>query len=65
MADAQRLGVAMGETVRITSAAGALELPATIDAGLNEGLVLVPAVRGADLASVVTGGQTRVSISKL
>jgi NADH-quinone oxidoreductase subunit G len=65
MADARRLGVAMGETVRITSAAGALDLPATIDAGLNEGLVLVPAVRGADLASVVTGGQTRVSISKL
>ena len=46
MADAQRLGVGMGEKVRIESAAGALELQATIDAGLNAGLVLAPDVAG-------------------
>ena len=64
LADAQRLGVAMGEQVRITSAAGSLELPATVDAGLNEGLVLVPAVRGAELSRILTGPQTRVSLTK-
>ncbi len=64
MPDAQRLGVAMGEKVQVRSAAGTLELPATIDAGLNQGLVLIPNVRGADLASIVTGPQTRVSVSK-
>jgi NADH-quinone oxidoreductase subunit G len=64
LADAQRLGVAMGETVRITSAAGSVELPATIDAGLSAGLVLVPAVRSADLSGILTGPQTRVAVSK-
>jgi NADH-quinone oxidoreductase subunit G len=64
-ADAERLGVGMGERVRITSAAGAIELQATVDAGLAEGLVLVPAVSGSELAAVVTGGQTRVSVIKI
>ena len=61
MADAQRLGVGMGEKVRIESAAGALELQATIDAGLNAGLVLAPDVAGTALASILTGPQTRVA----
>ena len=65
LADAQRLGVAMGERVRIESAAGAVELPATVDAGLAEGLVLVPAVSGAALGAVVTGGQTKVAVVKV
>jgi NADH-quinone oxidoreductase subunit G len=65
VADAQRLGVGIGEVVRVTSAAGSLDLPAMIDAGLAEGLVLVPAVRGADLSVIASGPQTRVSISKL
>jgi NADH-quinone oxidoreductase subunit G len=65
LADAQRLGLAIGETVRITSAAGSLDLPATIDAGLAAGLVLVPHFKAADLSSVVTGPQTRVAVSKL
>ncbi len=64
VADAQRLGVGMGEKVRIESAAGALELQATIDAGLNAGLVLAPDVAGAALASILTGPQTRVAVSK-
>jgi NADH-quinone oxidoreductase subunit G len=65
MPDAQRLGVAMGEKVRITSAAGSLELPATIDAGLNAGLVLVPDVQSVELASVLTSPRTRVAVSKV
>jgi NADH-quinone oxidoreductase subunit G len=64
MADAQRLSVGIGEVVRVTSAAGSLDLPAVIDTGLAEGLALIPAVRGADLAGLVTGPQTRVFISK-
>jgi NADH-quinone oxidoreductase subunit G len=65
MADAQRLGVGMGEKVRIESAAGALELQATIDAGLNAGLVLAPDVAGTPLASILTGPQTRVAVTKI
>jgi NADH-quinone oxidoreductase subunit G len=65
VADAQRLGVGMGEKVRIESAAGALELQATIDAGLNAGLVLAPDVAGSALASILTGPQTRVAVTKI
>ena len=64
-ADAQRLGVAMGERVRIESSAGAVELPVTVDRGLAAGLVLVPAVHGASLGGVVTGGQTLVAVRKV
>jgi NADH-quinone oxidoreductase subunit G len=64
VADAGRLGVAIGERVRLESSAGAVELPAVIDSGLAEGLVLVPAVRGAELGSLLTGGQTRIALSK-
>ena len=65
IADAQRLGVGMGEKVRIESAAGVLELQATIDAGLNAGLVLAPDVAGTALASILTGPQTRVAVTKI
>jgi len=65
LADAQRLGLGMGETIQIRSTAGALELPAQIDAGLAEGLVLIPLVRGLDLADVLTGEPTRVAITKI
>jgi len=64
-ADAQRMGIGMGELVQVRSAAGALDLPAQIDAGLAEGLVLIPALRGVDLAGLVTGGITRVAVSKV
>jgi NADH-quinone oxidoreductase subunit G len=64
-ADAERLGVAQGERVRLASSAGALELPAAVDAGLAEGVILAPAVRGAQLGAVVMGGQTRVAIEKV
>jgi NADH-quinone oxidoreductase subunit G len=64
LADAQRLGVGMGETVQISSAAGTLALPAQVDAGLAEGLALLPLVRGA-APSLVAGGLTRVAVSKV
>jgi NADH-quinone oxidoreductase subunit G len=64
-ADAERLGVAMGEVVRIESARGAIELPATVDAGLAAGFVLVPMVRGAGVGALVTGGATAVSVTKV
>ncbi len=65
VADAQRLGVAIGERVQVRSAAGALELPAQIDGSLADGLVLIPRVRGANLAAILTGARTRVAVSKL
>jgi NADH-quinone oxidoreductase subunit G len=63
-ADAQRLGVGMGEKVQITSAGGAIELPAQVDAGLAEGLALLPLVRGAEAPGLLAGGVTRVAVSK-
>ncbi len=65
VADAQALGVGIGETVRISSATGALELRAQIDAGLSAGVVLLPLVSGVDLAGLLSGPQTRVALSKL
>jgi NADH-quinone oxidoreductase subunit G len=64
LADAQRLGVALGEKVRVESSAGALDLMVQIDSGLPEGLVLVPAVRGVDPTIILTGRHTRVAVSK-
>jgi predicted molibdopterin-dependent oxidoreductase YjgC len=39
--DAQRLGIAAGDVVRITSARGSVEAPARIDPGLRPGLVFL------------------------
>jgi NADH-quinone oxidoreductase subunit G len=64
VADAQRLGISIGETVTLHSSAGQISLPAQIDAGLAEGLVLAPLVRGAALPAVVTGAITDVTIAK-
>jgi NADH-quinone oxidoreductase subunit G len=63
--DAQQLGVGIGERVRVESSAGALELPAQIDAGLAAGVVLLPLVRGASAAAIITGPQTRVMVTKV
>ena len=63
-ADAQRLGVGMGERVQVRSAAGEIELPAQVDAGLAEGLALLPLVRGAEAPAVVMGGLTQVAVRK-
>jgi NADH-quinone oxidoreductase subunit G len=64
LADARRLGVGMGEKVQISSAGGAIELPAQVDAGLAEGLALLPLVAGAEAPGLLAGGITRVAASK-
>jgi NADH-quinone oxidoreductase subunit G len=64
LADAQRLGVGMGEKVQIASAGGVIELPAQVDAGLAEGLALLPLVRGASAPGLLAVGITRVAVSK-
>ncbi len=40
-ADAERLGVSPGDTVRVTSRRGSVEAPARIDPGLRAGLVFM------------------------
>ncbi len=62
--DAARYGVAMGERVTLTSAGGSLTLPATVDATLAAGVVLVPAVSGAVLGDLVSGAATAVTLTK-
>lgn len=64
VADAQRLGVAIGDTVTVRSEAGAVTLRAQIDSGLAVGTVLLPDVRGTQYASLVTGAVTPVSVTK-
>lgn len=62
--DAAALGVALGEQVRLISAAGSIDLPAQIDRGLARGIILLPDVRGATAGSIQTGPQTRVRIER-
>ena len=64
MADAQRLGIGMGEQVQIEAPGGTITLPAQIDAGLAEGLALLPTVRGAEAPALLGGTVTRVAINK-
>lgn len=64
VADAQRLGVGMGETVLVESAHGMLTLPAQVDAGLPAGTALLPLVRGAGYGDLVTSTVTPVAIRK-
>jgi NADH-quinone oxidoreductase subunit G len=63
-ADAARLGVALGEQVRITAAAGETTLPIQIDRNQPEGVIAVPAVRGVDPAALLDGPLARVSLAK-
>lgn len=64
--DAQRLGIRAGETVRVASAAGTLDLPARVVVDLPTGSVLIPAdLPGASLATLQTGPRTMVAVSKL
>jgi anaerobic selenocysteine-containing dehydrogenase len=60
--DAERLGVAAGEQVRLQSAAGAIELPVAITRDVSPGTVAVPHGYGHDAGSgwktaVARGGQ--------
>jgi NADH-quinone oxidoreductase subunit G len=65
VADAERLGVGLAETVRISSAKGALDLPAQIDKSLGAGVVLIPESETANIAALADGPYTRVSVSKV
>lgn len=64
VADAGRLGVGIGDVVQIRSSLGMIQLPVQIDAGLADGVVLVPNVDGQVMTGIITGGQTRVSVKK-
>jgi NADH-quinone oxidoreductase subunit G len=65
-ADAQKLEIAKGDTVRVSSAAGALDLPARLTGEVPEGSVLVPAhLSEAPLTTLQTGPRTRVAVSKI
>lgn len=63
-ADAQRIGVVLGEQVRVASSSGEVVLPVQIDATLAAGTVLVPLVRGAALAALAGGATTPVTVVK-
>jgi NADH-quinone oxidoreductase subunit G len=64
-ADAKRLEIRRGALVRVTSAAGTLDLPARVVSDLPEGSVLIPDnLPGAPLAQLQTGPRTYVALSK-
>ncbi len=63
--DATELQVQDGDTVRITSPAGTLEVAARVASRVPKGSVLVGAhLAGAPLAQVQTGARTRVTVEK-
>jgi NADH-quinone oxidoreductase subunit G len=65
-ADAKRLEIARGAKVRVSSAAGSLDLPARLVSDLPEGSVLIPNnLPGAPLAQIQTGPRTCVALSKI
>ncbi len=64
LADAERLGVGLAETVRVSSANGALDLPVQIDKSLAPGVVLIPETHAVSVAGLVTGPYTRVNVAK-
>lgn len=64
--DAQRLGIKRGNTVRVSSASGWLDLPARVVVDLPEGSILIPAnLPGAPLSTLQTGPRTRVTVRKI
>jgi anaerobic selenocysteine-containing dehydrogenase len=65
-ADAQANGIANGDHVTVTSAAGAITLPARIDPTLKEGAVVAyDNLAAAPLAPVITGLRTPVRVAKV
>jgi NADH-quinone oxidoreductase subunit G len=63
--DAERLGIGRGQQVRVTSAAGSLDLPAQLRRDVPAGSVVIPAnLPGVSLAGLQTGPRTRVALSK-
>ncbi len=63
--DATRLGLVSGDSVRLTSRAGTLELQAKVDAAATRGIALVPDLSELPLAQLQTGAVTAVTIEKV
>ena len=63
--DAERLQIASGDRVRLTSSAGLLELFARVDGDVAVGTAIVPDNENIPLASVQTGVLTSVHIEKV
>jgi NADH-quinone oxidoreductase subunit G len=63
--DAARLGLTSGDTVRLTSPAGAIELATRIDGDVSPGMLLVPDVETVPLATIQTGMLTSVRLEKV
>ncbi|HMP39919.1 MAG TPA: NADH-quinone oxidoreductase subunit NuoG [Roseiflexaceae bacterium] len=63
-ADAARIGIGVGETVRIETVAGSASLPAQIDTGLAEGVALLPLVAGIAAGDLLTGAVTAARIER-
>lgn len=63
--DASRLKLSSGDTVRLTSPAGAIELPARVDGDVSPGVLLVPNIESLPLATVQTGMLTSVRLEKV
>ena len=57
-----RLGMASGAPVRVTSARGAVTLPASADKGIPPGLVWMPAAAATDLIDVATATFVNVEV---
>jgi NADH-quinone oxidoreductase subunit G len=64
--DAQRLGVASGQMVQLTTAHGAITMPALVNAGLDDGLIVAPlGMRAAPLEGLLSGALTPVRLEKV
>ncbi len=64
-ADAERLAIATGDTLRLTSAVGAIELMAKVDVTVEPGTLLVPDLEAIPLGQVQTGVLTPVRVEKV
>jgi formate dehydrogenase major subunit len=56
-ADLRRLGIAPGDTIRVSTRRGAIELKARSDAALQPGLVFIPFCYAEAAANVLTNPQ--------
>jgi NADH-quinone oxidoreductase subunit G len=63
--DAEQMGIKSGDTLRISSEVGSIELPALVDGLVQPGAVLIPDVEAAPLGNVQTGVLTPVRIQKI
>jgi NADH-quinone oxidoreductase subunit G len=64
-ADAQRMGIASGQRLRLHSQRGAIELTAKVDGQVAPGTLLVPDLHAIPLGQVQTGVITPVRVEKV